>query len=166
MADTRVALYPPYSAFPDMQRNTHFFSLGICGDRDYEAVRDSDLPQMKVCKSFVEELWRDYEPYCDTNFLSNARSQFHQRFWEMYLCVTMIKRGFAIEKSGNAGPEFSITINGRKFWLEAIAPEAGTTEDRVPELVMEQVNPVHTEKILMRYTAALKEKLDKYQASR
>jgi hypothetical protein len=147
-----------------MPKNETFFSLDTCGDRDYEAVRD--LPQAKDCKCFVEELWRDYKPYCDTNFLSDARNHFHQRFWEMYLCVTMLKRGFVIEKSGSEGPEFSITIEGKKFWFEAIAPETGTTDDRVPDFDFEQTSSVPTEKVLMRYTAALSEKLRKYQGYR
>lgn len=149
-----------------MSKNETFFSSGMDLDPDYMAIRDSSLPQLNSCKLFVECLWQEYKPYCDTNFLSDARNHFHQRFWEMYLCVTMLKRGSTIEKAGSEGPEFSITINGRRFWLEAIAPEAGTTDDRVPELVMGQANSVHTGKMLMRYTAALKEKLNKYQESR
>lgn len=150
--------------FSDMQKNEPFFSLGTCGDPDYIAVRD--LPQARDCKYFVEELWQDYAPYCDTNFLSDSRNHFHQRFWEMYLCVIMLKRGFAIEKAGSEGHEFSITIEGKKFWFEAIAPEAGTTDNRVPDFDFGQTSSVPTEKVLMRYTAALSEKLRKYQCYR
>lgn len=144
-----------------MPKNEFFFTPGKCGDPDYEAVRDS--PQPQDCKRFVEELWRDYKPYSDTHFLSDARNHFHQRFWEMYLCVTMLKRGFVIEKVGTEGPEFSITITGRKFWFEAIAPLVGDTNDRVPEVEMGKGNWVPTDQVLMRYTGALSEKLSKYQ---
>ncbi len=146
-----------------MLKNETFFSLGAC-DRDYEAVRD--LPQAGDCKCFVEELWRDYQPYSDSHFLSDAMNHFHQRFWEMYLCVTMRQRGFDIEKNGNEGPEFSIIIDGKKFWFEAIAPGAGMTDDRVPEIDLGEPSSVPVEKLLMRYTAALSEKLRKYQSYR
>lgn len=148
-----------------MPRNKTFFTPGACEDPDYKAIRD--LSQAADCKRFVEELWQDYELYSDTNFLSNARNHFHQRFWEMYLCVTMLKRGFVIEKAnGSQGPEFSISIEGRKVWFEAIAPEAGSTEDRVPEVEIGKGNSVPTEQVLMRYTAALSAKLRKYQCDR
>jgi hypothetical protein len=149
-----------------MPRNKPFFSQGHCEDPDYEAVRD--LSQARDCKSFVEDFWRDYEPYSDTHFLSDARNHFHQRFWEMYLCMTMLKRGFVIEKRGNEGPEFSITIGDKKIWFEAIAPGAGNGADRVPELDFNQNNTgsVPTENLLMRYTSALSEKLRKYKCYR
>ena len=84
----------------------------------------------------------------------------------MYLCVTMLRRGFVIEKAGSEGPEFSITIGGRKIWFEAIAPGAGTTDDQVPDFDFEQTSSVPTEKVLMRYTAALSAKLSKYHIDR
>jgi hypothetical protein len=78
----------------------------------------------------------------------------------------MLKRGFVIEKVGSEGPEFSITIEGRKFWFEAIAPGAGLTEDRVPEVEMGKSSWVPTDKVLMRYTSALRDKLLKYDLNR
>jgi hypothetical protein len=144
------------------KKNENFFSPDPCQDPDYEAVRD--LPQAKDYKCFVEELWREYEPYNnDPNFLSDARNHFHQRFWEMYLCVTMLKRGFDVEKGGKKGPEFSITIGGKRIWFEAIAPQAGLGADQVPEIEIGECNDVPTEQVLLRYTSALSEKLRKYQ---
>ena len=147
-----------------MKKIESFFSPGNCEDVDYEAVRDK--PEARDCKCFVEELWQDYEPYCDKNFLSDAKNHFHQRFWEMYLCVTMLKRGFTIEKWGSEGPEFNIVLGDRKVWFEAIAPSAGNGDDHVPALDFNQTNSVPIEKVLMRYTAALSEKLRKYQCYR
>lgn len=148
-----------------MPTNESFFSSGACGDPIYTALRDS--PQAIGCKHFVEELWRDYQPYNnDPNFLTDAPKHFHQRFWEMYLCVTMLRRGFVVEKAGSKGPEFSITIDGRKIWFEAIAPEAGTTDDRVPEIEFGKGGWVPADQVLMRYTSALKAKLSKYQIDR
>ena len=147
-----------------MATNKSFFTPGPCGDQDYEQVRD--LPQARECRRLVEELWQDYAPYSDPNCLSDARNHFHQRFWEMYLCVTMLKRGFVIEQAGGEGPEFSTTIGERKVWFEAIAPLVGSGPDRVLKLEMGKLNWPSPEPVLMRYTAALSEKLRKYQECR
>src|SRR5260221_1045582 len=111
-------------------------------------------------------MWREYAPYSDPHYLSDARNHFHQRFWEMYLCVTMLKRGFVITRIGKEGPEFSTTIGGRTVWFEAIAPLEGSGADKVPELKMNEATWVPTEQVLMRYTAALSEKLRKYHSFR
>jgi hypothetical protein len=148
-----------------MGKTSIFFSSGNCGDSDYEAVRDS--PQAVKCKAFVEALWLDYEPYNnDPNFLSDAKNHFHQRFWEMYLCVTMLKRGMAIEKAGKEGPEFGVTINGKKVWFEAVAPGAGSGNDKVPAIEFGKAGSTPNEQILLRYTSALSEKLRKYSIDR
>jgi len=147
-----------------MPSEKQFFTPGPCADSDYEQVRD--LPQARDCRRFVEDLWQVYEPYSDPHFLSDARNHFHQRFWEMYLCVTMLKRGFVIENAGGEGPEFSTTIGERRVWFEAIAPTAGSGPDRVPALQLDKAGWTPTEQVLMRYTAALAEKLRKYQECR
>lgn len=69
-------------------------------------------------------------------------------------------------KGGREGPEFSITIGGRKIWFEAIAPVAGTSDDRVPEIEIVNGSWVPTEQVLLRYTSALSAKLCQYRIGR
>lgn len=136
-----------------------FFSPGPCQDPDYATVRDA---LNSGCKDFVELLWLQYEPYNnDPNFLSDARNHFHQRFWEMYLCVTMLQRGLTVEKAPRAGPDFSVRLGGKRIWFEAIAAEAGTTSDRVPEPEPMKAGWVRHEQVLLRYTSALADKRKK-----
>ena len=144
-----------------MTSNKSFFIVENPKDPVYKDVKNNP-----TCKKFIEDLWDIYECYNnDKHFLSDAGDHFHQRFWEMYLCVTMLKQGFTIEKGKSKGPDFSINIGNRKIWIEAIVPTAGQTDspDRVPEPIMFQANFTRVEKILLRYTSALSEKNKQYK---
>ncbi len=90
-----------------------------------------------------------------------------ERFWEMYLAVTFLERGFELSRAGNVGPEFCFTSGNQKIWVEAVAPGPGTGNDRVPELQMgvEVASKVPTEQILLRYTNAISEKRKRYLAA-
>jgi hypothetical protein len=146
-------------------RNHSFFSSGDCRDPGYQHVRD--LPHWKDEKEFTESLWQRYQGNEDEHFLREAKDNFLPRFWEMYLAVTFIERGFRISRDGNAGPEFCFTSSLQKIWVEAVAPRPGIGPDSVPELVMgsEEASKVPTEKILLRYANALAEKRVRYLAA-
>lgn len=142
-------------------KSSSFFLSGECKDPGYRNVRD--LPHFETYHYFVEDLWRDYRPYADRHFLNEARNQFLQRFWEMYLCVVFLRRGFLVTKISNEGPEFVISIEDRRIWIEAIAPNSGTGPDYVPEPPYDgYAFDVPTEKIILRYTNALSTKLVAY----
>ena len=78
--------------------------------------------------------------------------------------------GFELHKIGDEGPEFYIEIGGMKVWLEAIAPGPGELDkaDSVPPLHFDPIiaQDVPEEKIILRFTQALKEKLTKYETAR
>jgi hypothetical protein len=139
-----------------------FFILGNCKDPAYRNVRD--LPHLEKARDFTESLWQRYQGYEDPHFLKEAKDHFLERFWEMYLAVTFIERGFQLSRAGNAGPEFCFTSRSQKIWVEAVAPGPGIGDDSVPELQMgsDVACKVPTEKILLRYTNALTEKRKKY----
>lgn len=137
-----------------------FFTDELVANISYVNIRDH--PRGVESKNFVENLWRQFHPYADSSFLDDARNHFHQRFWEMYLGVTLMKKGFALTKHGDDGPEFSVQIGEKKVWFEAIAPSAGIGPDHVPELVMNECRQVPVERILLRFTNALAEKKRRY----
>lgn len=140
-----------------------FFIDGSSSDAAY--VNTRDLPVAAERRAFVEALWRRFEPYADTGFREDARNHFLQRFWEMYLCVTLVENGFALTKHGDDGPEFSAQIDGKRVWFEAIAPASGTGPDQVPELMPGESRTVPVEQILLRFTNALCEKKERYIAA-
>ena len=113
-------------------------------------------------------MWELYRPYADRNFLSSLKHDFHPRFWEMLLCTELLGAGFDLTKEGDSGPEFYMTVNGTRFWLEAVSPNAGTGQDAVPpiEYGPNAVGTVPIEQIVLRITSALREKLSHYQRAR
>lgn len=148
-----------------------FFTPGHASDKDYIALRDE--PIYAVDKARIEKLWTVHKPYADIHFLQEAKSQLHQRIWEMILTNTFKTRGFSPQNPSDDGPEFFIEISGKKFWVEAIAPGPGNGADAVPPpptpVVPGELNeddqtyhPPY-EKIKLRLTSALATKVEKYE---
>jgi hypothetical protein len=143
-----------------MAEPTASFFLEGAGDVIYAAARDH--PRGRMARDFCEALWARYAPLADPHFREDARTNFLQRFWEMYLGVALIDRGIQLQRYGAEGPEFYATLNGRRVWFEAIAPRQGQGPDRVPDLRLGEAQYVPTEKILLRFTSALEAKRQRY----
>lgn len=113
-------------------------------------------------------MWEKYAPYADRNFISSLRSDFHARFWEMLLCTELLAAGFVVVKESDAGPEFYVTVNGKRVWIEAVSPKAGDGPDAVPpiEYGPNAAGTVPIDQIVLRITSALREKLSHYQRAR
>jgi hypothetical protein len=139
------------------------FMYGPCEDLGYLNTRDH--PRGIQHKQFVEELWSRFHPLADPHFREDARNHFLQRFWEMYLAVTLLEHGFSLQRYGDEGPEFYASLDGRRIWFEAITPGAGTGPDQVHDLVPGTSGYVPVEKILLRFTHALVEKRSRYEAA-
>lgn len=122
-----------------LTKPSSFFSVQGKDER-YEDLRvNLDCQQIH---DFIEEMWKEYWPYADSDFLPKARNHdFQACYWEMYLGFSLLRQNMQIEpraerrRSGtspNEGPDFKIVAPYR-LWIEAVAPGAGTTEDAVPE---------------------------------
>lgn len=55
-----------------------------------------------------------------------------QRYWEMRLGELLRAAGWQLSSS-EEGPDFKASKDDRVVWVEAVAPKAGTTEDRLPD---------------------------------
>jgi len=140
-----------------------FFMDGPCQDLAYQNTRDH--PGGEDDKSFVEQLWARFYPLADSHFRLDARNHFHQRFWEMYLAVTLMEHGFNLHRHSDEGPEFYASVGTRRIWFEAVAPGPGDGPDHVPQLVFGEVTDIPTEQIILRFTNALDWKRRKYAAA-
>ncbi|MGO8763171.1 MAG: hypothetical protein ACLP2P_00455 [Desulfobaccales bacterium] len=147
-----------------------FFISGDCHDRSYKNLRDNLLTINKILypnrpepRQFVESLWSRYSDLADPHFREDARNHFLERFWEMYLAVTLREREFQLKRAGSEGPEFYFMSNRCKIWVEAVVPGPGEGIGRVPEICYGKVQKVPTEKILLRFTNSLDEKRIKYK---
>ncbi len=121
-------------------------------------------PRHKV-KEWMEELWKQYEPFSDSHFLDDFKRQFSQRSWELYLGVTLLNRSFKLGKHSNSGPDFDVQdVAGKRLtWIEAIAVDKGDGIDKVPEMEHGFAADVPEEKMLLRITNALDKKLKQFQ---
>jgi type I restriction enzyme S subunit len=143
-----------------------FFISGECSDPGYRNVRDgAQSPLLVECRAFTESLWARYAPLADSHFREDARAHFIERFWEMYLGVAFLDRGFQVSPGSGTGPDFSFNDGGRRFWVEAVAPGPGTGPDRVPEIENGVAYEVPTEKILLRFASAVIAKREQYHAA-
>jgi hypothetical protein len=135
----------------------------------YSRLRDD--PVYSDLKDKIEYLWKEYKPFASKKFLIEAQINFHQRWWEMYLTVGLIhvfmNSGINIETSNrDKGPDIRINLpDGLKVWIEAIAPDPGNGDDRIPELE-EGVFDLPKDECLLRLAQGLtvkKEKFKKYE---
>ena len=117
---------------------------------------------------YVRDLWRRSEPYLDTRRPHAAAHDFHATFWEMYLAASLHALGLPLvrreeKRNSKGGPDIQIAD---VTWIEAIAPNAGTTEDRVPEVDTSPDAPaqwVADRELMLRIRAAIDAKCRKYE---
>lgn len=122
-------------------------------------------------RNWMEKLWKLYEPYADTNFLTEFRKRFTERSWELYLGAAILTHCYQLGKHKNVGPDFKIeppNEKGQSIWIEAVVTTPGDGPDRVPKIKFDYDVIVEVdypeEEMLLRLTNALKEKHNKYTA--
>lgn len=140
-----------------------FFCDGDACDA-YRHLRDD--PSLSTWKLEFEEMWGRFAPYADPHFLEEAKTKFPQRTWEMYLTCALLDLGWRLD-SASDGPDVVVAepINA---YVEAVAPEAGTGINQVPEIPDGASVGIPENRLRLRITGALiekKRKLQKYAAS-
>jgi hypothetical protein len=139
-----------------------FFLPGDDCEPAYQNLRD--MGHNTEMSEFVEGLWERYQPSHDRHFLQDARNNFQQRFWEMYLYAALQDQGLDPQKGQGAGPDFWVVIDGRRYWVEAVAPRRGEGPDKVPEFdygsCEARCSPV--DEIQLRYANAIDDKAKKW----
>lgn len=140
----------------------------------YKNLMNSDRERVEEQRSKLDKMWRQYEPYADSDFKANFRSKPYERFWEMYVSIKLMDEGKRLrlrdefgKKERNKGPDICILEEGRKIWIEAVCPGLGEDEkpDSVPgigpEISNEITHPVPKRQIHLRVTNALTSKVKK-----
>jgi hypothetical protein len=122
----------------------------------------------KERKYRFDKLWEKYQPYADSHFLTQLKTNFHQRTWEMYIGNVFLGKKLKMQ-SQNEGPDFVID---EIAYIECVAPTKGdsTKADSVPEMFVAKtpdeisVQDVPVDKMILRITQAIKDKaLDQYE---
>ena len=107
-------------------------------DKTYQALR-LDHPVMRERREFVESLWSKYWPFADDDFYRDFPLDTVARFWEMDLACNLTDLGFQIEERRAHGPDVCAVVDGRRVWIEAIAPTSGDGPDAVSGLAFDGI---------------------------
>lgn len=129
-------------------------------DPSYVAI--STMTTHPEFRDELESIWEQYRPYADSSFPNEFKKQFSQRAWELHLGSTLLNRGYTLGNHSNTGPDFKIPYEDKNIWIEAIAVEKGDGQDRVPNIEFGKAIDVPEKEMLLRLTAGLKEKYQKY----
>lgn len=121
-----------------------------------------------ACNSFVTS------GLADANFTNELCSGSEQKFWsrvsEALLSARLCKVGLLPAPSHNGNPDFLLIEKGMKIWIEVVCPEPhGIPVDWLtftpPEQQKVKVLNFPHEKIILRWTSAIKEKAEKLLGS-
>jgi hypothetical protein len=136
----------------------------------YGALRSPMSDKQRLVRAHVEQLWQIYHYYAEPLFLSEFPLQFHERWFEMYLGVCLLKGGAPLQKTLPPGPDLLVNANGRRVWIEAVCASGG--QPGLPDTVEEPVRPgpgevsaggyVPWDRIALRIRNSIEEKKRKY----
>lgn len=133
----------------------------------YEHVWKGVNDCCRSVRDHCEDLWKDYRELADKDFLFQFPQQFHQRWFEMYLTVSLIRAGISVEckKPGPKGPDVLVMIEKRRVWIEAVCAGGGQLgkPDRVPEIERGVVGEVPMRQYVLRLRNSLGKKAGQFQ---
>lgn len=101
------------------------------GDASPAYVLNRDSPFRSDVRTFLDEQWSSFEPVCgDDHFLSDSRTHFAQRVWELMLFGVLSEHGAELDPTKGDGPDFCLRRHdSKRVWVEAVAPHEGTGKD-------------------------------------
>ena len=94
-------------------------------DLSYVNVRNPTHDGAARARANCDDLWRDFEPLANAHFLAEFPRRFHQRWFEMYLAVALLRSGLPVQCIDDAAPDILIPGERGNVWIEAIAPTGG-----------------------------------------
>ena len=102
--------------------------------QSFKNLRAAAHPHAVEGRRHCEDLWRDFAALADRNFLSEFPVRLHERWFEMYLAVSLLRSGLNVE-CPKPGPDVLLTVGDRRIWIEAVCATPGEPgrPDSVPE---------------------------------
>lgn len=105
---------------------------GEKGDDDYKAFKDELCLWHKEAKGYWNQLAEKYQPYLDTNFVSQFPEKCIDRLWELTLIQYMDSQStngvqlvnFPVKKN-TSKPDFCFSFQGQQFHCEATCASGG-----------------------------------------
>jgi len=139
-----------------------FFKGEHAVDRVYRRILQGEEPRLR---ERLEEIWREFSPYADSQFAVELGRQFEKRIWELHLGGALLRAGFKLIAVQSPSPDIALDIHGHRVWVEAIAPGPGDphSKDRVPDPPRDKIYVITEtmeEKVVLRLTGAVAAKFD------
>jgi hypothetical protein len=124
--------------------------------------RPDEYPKGQIVRQHCERLWRVFHPFAEPQFLAEFPLHFHQRWFEMYLTVTLLERGADVQPTAPPGPDILVIADRRRIWIEAVCGTGG--QPGLPDSVVEG-SDVHVpwDKIALRVRSSIEDKKNKYE---
>ena len=135
-------------------------------DLDPSFLSIAAAPQNQEFRNEVERYWQTYRPFADNDFITEIRKEFHARFWEMYLTVSLLENNHNVQPQNKTeGADVLIkNSDSKRVWIEATAAKQGTGADAVPDIKFCVVQSVPEDEMILRLTNAFSDKYETYQS--
>jgi hypothetical protein len=102
-----------------------FESTDPQADPLYTTLRTSTEPKAVKVRQHCERMWAIYHRYADPNFVTEFMLHFHERWFEMYVTVTLLRQRALVQKTQPPGPDILVAHDGRRIWIEAVCATGG-----------------------------------------
>ena len=99
-------------------------------DVGYRNIRRAMDPCEQDLRDALDQMWKRYEPFADTDFAQGFARDPEARFWVMYLAIRLLDAGKellpALDRPRAGGkPDICVIEPECRIWIEAIAPDRG-----------------------------------------
>lgn len=111
----------------------------------------------EVCKKYIKLNPSDGE--VEKNLCSKNKNKYWQQLSEVLLADKIIKAGIQITRE-TSGPDFLVEHEGKRIWIEVITPEPTDIPNEWINSEMGKVIGMPHEAMLLRWTAAIKQKAE------
>lgn len=113
-----------------------FFLLDGKVSEEYLFVRERRNYPCASAHDLIKEMWPLCSAFLDSDLRQDARMNFHQRWWEVYLTCSLLRSSVELisrdcRQPKQNGPDLLVRIAGSNLWIEAVAPGPGQGPDAV-----------------------------------
>lgn len=112
-------------------------------DLIYRRLKRAEHPVEARVQAAIEEMWAECEPYLDSDFRNQFRSNAEARYTELHLTWALLRGGKSLRRRDavkradrDKGPDVCIPESERTIWIENISQGRGADDnpDQIPEL--------------------------------
>ena len=135
----------------------------------YEYMYRGDGGRAQDARKYCDDLWSVFHHHADPHFRREfpLREKTHQRWFEMYLTVALVRAGLDVCCPKPSGPDILLKVDERKIWVEATCPTGGLADspNSIPPLVPDAVTREPVREYVLRILSSLdakQKKLRKY----